>query len=165
MQEHNTVQISSDHYSDIVTARDLMIFFINLLSHPEETIFSCEKESLIVALSEVHKLLENATPTPSVEARKKQTWRDFDPGHFDTPWAGWSFRDGLLWDDSGNHYTPSGIKNSWQSEMIISERIGSKSNIRTMKDHLSSLKKKPSVASVILVIDGEKVVFTPNVSS
>ena len=71
----------------------------------------------------------------------KNNWKDLDAKNYPTPWDGWFFENGLLWDDQGNHYTPKDVKHSWQAEKIITEKFGTSSNIRILKDHLKNVIK------------------------
>lgn len=162
MPNHNTLLLTKEQHSSIVQAEHLLGFFIKLLDHNQVSVFELERESLVIGLQQTKELL---TLSNTTKDKVRNNWRDVDAKLFETPWHGWVFKEGLLWDEDGNHYSPESIKMSWQADMIVNGKIGSKSDIRMLKEHLSNLNREPEVSSVTVVVNGKKVVFTPNVSS
>jgi len=58
-------------------------------------------------------------------------------GLFETPWKGWIFRDGILFDESGNKYTRQDITESWLAGEIVNDFEGTKSQVVSLKRELS----------------------------
>ena len=59
-----------------------------------------------------------------------------DFSFFKTPWDGWYFKNGMLWDDAGNMYSENDIRMSWKSGMIVDNFFGTSSDILTLRQEL-----------------------------
>lgn len=77
-------------------------------------------------------MLENS---PALE-EISMSWKDADKARYETPWDGWYFENGQLWDGVGNFYNEEDVRLSWKSKMVVENEFGTKQNITTLKKEL-----------------------------
>ena len=156
MQEHNTVILTHDQYELLIESKTLFDFFINILKQDSDSVFQLKKEALATCLSRVQSMIHEATNiSPGLSVSP-----DLTHELYRTPWSGWYFKNGHLWDSAGNNYSSRDVELSWKAGVILDDKLGTESEIKSLKDKLLKKSSIDSIKSIQVVIDGQQCTFT-----